>query len=158
MRKNTNDYNDNERYIRKGCLLSIVIASLGWIAVALLLSSCCTCRQMPVSNDKDSTNVHTEWRIDTLIERDSVFVSVKEKGDTVWLERVQYKYVYKYRDVAVHDTTIVVEEKTVEVPVEVEKQVPRKKSWFEQTQIYGFWLLLALWGLKYRKKIVRLIQ
>jgi len=155
MRKNTDDYNDNEKYIRRGCLLSIVIASLGWIAVALLLSSCCTCKPVVVGNDRDSTATHTEWRIDTIKEVDSVFVSVKEKGDTVWQETYKYKYIYKYRDVAVHDTTVVVEEKTIEVPVEVEKQVPRKKTWFEQTQIYGFWLLLALWGIKYRAKIFK---
>lgn len=66
--------------------------------------------------------------------------------------------VIRVRDsvaVEVHDTTTV-ERVTVEVPVEVVKEVPRKKSWFDKTQQYGFWLFLALWGIKYRKKLLAL--
>lgn len=134
-----------------GCFVPVLMA----IAIALALGSCCTCKQVPVSNDRDSTGWHTEWRIDTLKEVDSVFVSVREKGDTVWMTTYKYKYIYKTRDVEVHDTTTVVEKVTVEVPVEVAKEVPRKKGWFEKTQQYGFWLLLALWGFKYRNRLIK---
>ncbi len=134
-----------------GCCVPVLMA----IAIALALGSCCTCKQVPVSNDRDSTALHYEWQIDTIREVDSVFVSVKEKGDTVWMTTYKYKYIYKTRDVEVHDTTTVVEKVMVEVPVEVVKEVPRKKSWFDKTQQYGFWLLLALWGFKYRNRILK---
>ena len=69
--------------------------------------------------------------------------------------------VIRVRDsvaVEVHDTTTVVEKETIEVPVEVVKEVPRKKSWFDKTQQYGFWLLITLWGIKYRKKLLKLLR
>lgn len=134
-----------------GCFLPMLV-----MAVILLLNSgCCTCKPTPIVVDKDSTGWHSEWQIDTIREIDSVFVHIKEKGDTVWMTTYKYKYLYKTRDVEVHDTTTVVEKVPVEVPVEVVKEVPRKKSWFEKTQQYGFWLLLALWGFKYRNRLLK---
>ena len=128
----------NRQMAQGGCFapaLFIVVA----MAITIAMGSCCTCKHVVVGNDRDSTNVHTEWRIDTLKEVDSVFVSIREKGDTVWMEKYKYKYVYKYRDVAVHDTVTMTE--TVEVPVEVVKEVPRKKSWFEKMYLLKDYLL-----------------
>lgn len=134
-----------------GCFLPMLVMAI----ILLLFNGCCTCKKVAVGSDKDSTALHYEWQIDTIREVDSVFVSVREKGDTVWIEKYKYKYRYKTRDVEVHDTTTVVEKVTVEVPVEVVKEVPRKKGWFEKTQQYGFWLLLALWGFKYRNRLIK---
>lgn len=144
----------NRQMASGGCCVPMMLMAI--VAVLLCLGSCCTCKKAVVSDDRDSTALHYEWQIDTIKEVDSVFVSVREKGDTVWVEKYKYKYRYKTRDVEVHDTTTVVERVTVEVPVEVAKEVPRKKSWFDKTQQYGFWLLLALWGIKYRKKLIAL--
>lgn len=123
-----------------------------------LFAGCCTCKPVAVSNDRDSTATHTELHTDTFIERDSVFVSVREKGDTVWMERLQYKYVYKYRDVAVHDTVMQAVTETVEVPVEVVREVPRCLPWWEKAEAWGFWLLLAAWGWHYRAKIAAITR
>lgn len=137
-----------------GCCVPMLMAI---VAVLVCFGSCCTCKKAVVSNDRDSAAVHNEWQIDTIREVDSVFVSVKEKGDTVWMEKYKYKYIYKTRDMEVHDTTTVVERVTVEVPVEVVKEVPRKKSWFERTQIVGFWVMLALLGIRYRKRVLKFL-
>lgn len=37
----------------------------------------------------------------------------------------------------------------------ITKYVPYKLSWWEQTQIYGFWIFIAFLGIVYRKKILR---
>lgn len=145
----------NRQMASGGCCVPMLVAI---VAVLLCFGSCCTCKKVVVGNDRDSTAVHYEWQIDTIREIDSVFVSVREKGDTVWIEKYKYKYRYKTRDVEVHDTTTVVEKETIEVPVEVVKEVPRKKSWFDKTQQYGFWMLLSLWGIKYRKKLLKLLR
>ena len=134
-----------------GCFMPLFVV----VVILLLFCGCCTCKPTQIVIDKDSTGWHSEWQIDTIREVDSVFVSIREKGDTVWMEKYKYVYRYKTRDVEVHDTTTIVEKETVEVPVEVVKEVPRKKSWFDKTQQYGFWLLLAIWGFKYRNRILK---
>ncbi len=39
----------------------------------------------------------------------------------------------------------------------ITKYVPYKLSWWEQTQIYGFWIFIAFLGIAYRKKILRFL-
>lgn len=136
----------NRQIASSGCCVPVLMAIA--LAITMAMASCCTCKQVPVVSDRDSTGWHTEWKADTIKEVDSVFVSVKEKGDTVWMTTYKYKYIYKTRDVEVHDTVSVVEKETIEVPVDVVKEVPRKRSWFEKTEMIGFWVLLALWGIK----------
>lgn len=120
-------------------------------ALCLAFAGCCTCKPTAVTND--STGWHTEWRTDTVREVDSVFVSVKEKGDTVWLTTYKYKYRYLTHEVEVHDTVTVTQTETVVQTVEVEK--PRK--WLEVLAqavgilaltlgtIIGLWLLVKQW-------------
>lgn len=158
MEKDEKDTSKEDALVQlaaQGCLLEIVAFIATAIIAVICLTSCCTCKPTPIYNDRDSTGTHYEWKIDTIKEVDSVFVSIREKGDTVYVDKYKYVYRYKTREVEVHDTTTVVEKETVEVPVDVVKEVPRKKSWFDKTQQYGFWLLLALWGVRYRNRILK---
>ena len=124
------DVEENNRRMAygTGCLMPSLC-----LVLAIIVVGCCACKQLPVTIGTDSTTAHTEWRIDTIKEMDSVFVSVKEKGDTVRVETYKYKYVYRYRDVAVHDTVTIVEDRAVEVPVEVEVEKPL--SWWQRVSI-----------------------
>ena len=118
-----------------------------------LFAGCCTCKPTPAVNDRDSTGWHTEWRTDTVREIDSVFVSVKEKGDTIRITEYRYKYRYLTHEVEVHDTVTVTQTETVTQTVEVEK--PRK--WWEMLAqavgiltltlgtIIGLWVLVKHW-------------
>ena len=69
--------------------------------------------------------------------RDSIFVKEFAKGDTVYLDKYVYKYIYrdKYKTdsvfVAVHDTTT------------VEKLIEKKLTWGQRAKIDAFWWLLA---------------
>lgn len=75
--------------------------------------------------------------------RDSVYmydsVFVKEKGDTVWLE----KYKYIYRDKLRRDSIFKTDSIQVPYPVEIEKEVNRLTS-FQSFQIWCGRILLIL--------------
>lgn len=58
------------------------------ILLALLclgVSACTTVREIPVERIKTEYVSKNILKVDTFLEKDSIFV--KEKGDTVWLER-----------------------------------------------------------------------
>ena len=95
---------------------------LGFLIAAVLM---CSCRSV-------ETVVVTQHHTDTLMvmkhQRDSVWlhdsISVKEKGDTVTIEKWHTKYKVK----EVHDTTYVAKVDSIPVPYEVIKEVPAKLS------------------------------
>lgn len=118
--------------------------------IATLLYSCKSIKYVPVETTK------TEYRDkifrDSVTRYDSVYM--KEKGDTLILER--YRYLYK--NSIIRDTTIIRD--TIQVPysVEVIKQVKAPLTSWQSFQIWCgrfalFTLLLAciyfVWKLKY---------
>lgn len=56
----------------------------------------------------------------------------------------------EYRDSIVYKTKTVTETKTV--------QVPRELFWWQKTQIYGFWVILFIFVIVYRKKILSFVK
>ena len=102
------------------------------IFVVVLASACTTTRYVEVPV------VHTDTLRENRIERDSVWlhdsIHVKEKGDTVWFE----KWHVNYKEKIVHDT--IYQSRTDSVakpyPVYVEKEVAKKLTWWQKTQMY----------------------
>ena len=92
---------------------------------------------------------------DSLYFRDSVFISEKVKGDTVYIDRFKYRYIYK--DKYQTDTLIREVHDTTSVEVKVEKPLSARKS----AKLGAFWWLVAalfaafLWI--FRKPLLRLI-
>ena len=130
----------------KMCFWSMVLIVV--LLIILMLTGCTTTKYVTVP----------EYHTDTLIiqkhQRDSVWlhdsISIKEKGDTVRIEKWHTKYVEKQ----VHDTTYVAKRDSVPYPVEVVKEVPRPLT---KTQIamivIGFictFLVVAYIGRKIR--------
>ena len=118
-------------------------------AIATLLYSCKSIKYVPVETTK------TEYRDkifqDSVTRYDSVFM--KEKGDTLILER--YRYLYK--NSIIRDTTIIRDTIQVPYPVEVIKQVKVPLSGWLNFQVWCgrialFVLMLAciffVWKLK----------
>jgi len=105
--------------------------------LAMLMYSCKSVKYIPVETTK------IEYR-DNLI-RDSIIrydsVHVKDKGDTLILER--YKYLYKNR--IVKDSIFVNDTIHIPYPVEVVKQIKTPLSSFQNFQILcGRFVLFAL--------------
>jgi hypothetical protein len=123
--------------------------------LALLMCSCKTIEYVPVVEHE----VHHDSIYFTQVQRDSVWlhdsIAVKEKGDTVRIE----KWHTKYREKQVHDTTYVAKIDSIPVPYEVIKEVPAKLSKTQKGLILiGIMTLMAgvIFGAFRLKKILRL--
>ena len=109
------------------------------LAVCLVLLTACTTTKyvtVPVTHT-DTLYVATHQR-DSINVHDSIYI--KDRDDTVWIERWHTKYVERLRT----DTLIEHQTDTVSVPVEVQVEVPRRLTWWQQTRIHSGELLFAL--------------
>jgi hypothetical protein len=126
---------------RVGWVLALCIAVL--IALSLL-SSCTTTKYVEVERVRVDTAYITKWQKDSVWLHDSIHV--KEKGDTVLIEKWHTKYVEKQ----VHDTTYVATHDTIPAPFPQTEYVEKELSWWQRTQMYAgdvmLVCLLALLG------------
>lgn len=113
-----------------------------------VLSSCKTRTVvMTVPEIRTDTVIITKWQRDSIWLHDSVHVSEKTEGDTVWLE--VRKWHTKYVEKVVRDTTYIATHDTIPTPypVEVIKEVEKDLNWIERIQMglgkFSMWLLLA---------------
>ena len=99
-----------------------------FFATALLCCACETIKYVPIES------VRTEYRnsatINSVFLRDSIFV--KEKGDTLIVE----KYRYLYRDRILRDSVIVRDTLCVPYPVEVVKEVKKPLTGWQNFQVW----------------------
>lgn len=102
----------------------------------LLLVGCTTTRYVPVpSVSVDSVCVDRYLR-DSIYQRDSVFVNRWTAGDTVYQDKVVWKYVY--RDKVKYDTVSVLRSDSVRVPYPVERRLTK----WEQVRLnVGGWVI-----------------
>ena len=118
------------------------------LLLLLILSSCSSVRYVPVET------VRTDSLYFTKVERDSVYVrdsvSVLVKGDTVFKEKLRYKYVFMTKS----DTAYISRIDTVRVPYPVEAQIKAgQRAWMWTGKIAAVCLALAVVGLVIYKKI-----
>ena len=122
------------------------------------LSSCKTRTVvMTVPEIRTDTVMITKWQRDSIWAHDSVHVSEKTKGDTVWLE--VSKWHTKYVEKQVHDTIYQAKRDSIPVPYEVIKEVPAKLSKTQKgLMTLGILTLMAavIFGAFWLKKILRL--
>lgn len=123
--------------------------------LALLMCSCKTIEYVPVVEKE----VHHDSIYFTKVQRDSVWlhdsISVKDKGDTIRIERWRTKYIER----EVHDTIYQAKRDSIPVPYEVIKEVPAKLSKTQKGLILiGILTLMAaiIFGAFWLKKILRL--
>ena len=109
----------------------IIILSL---FAALFFASGCSPLVLVREVVRDSLIVRTTLDSVYLYEKDSIFV--KQKGDTVWLERWSIRY--KDKLIEKKDTTYI---NNVEVK---EVAVPAQLNWWQRWQIRSFWWLFGV--------------
>lgn len=100
-----------------------------FILAAVLLASCTTTKLIEVERVKTDTTYVTKQQRDSIWLHDSVLI--KEKGDTLWVERWHTKYVERTRT----DTLIRHRTDSVPVPYPVEKLIEKKLSWWQQLRL-----------------------
>ena len=124
----------------KGCFWSLVLSIVTFVIVSvLLLTSCTTTKVVEVEKVRTDTTYITKWQRDSVWLHDSI--RVREKGDSVWVERWHTKFVER----EVHDTLYQAKTDSIPVPYEVIKEVPASLSWWQRVRLWlGNIVLLAL--------------
>lgn len=131
---------DNVEKSYKGCWWSL----LGFIATMVLfavtaLTSCTTTKVVTVEKVRNDTTIITKWQKDSVWLHDSV--TVREKGDTMLIEKWHTKFVESIK----HDTTYAATHDTIPQPYPVEKKVPAELSWWQRLRIIlGNFVILAI--------------
>ena len=123
------------------------------LLACLVLCGCKTVRYVPVETVRTDSVYVDRWQRDSVYVRDSVWVNRWTAGDTVYQDKVVYKW--RYRDRWLRDTLRILRYDTVETPVPVEREL----GWLEQTRLKLFWpmvaavvvLPVAVWWLVKRK-------
>ena len=116
------------------------------ILLGILLSGCATTKYVEVPVDRVKIEYRDRVSIDTLYRNDSTII--REKGDTVFLEK--YKYIYRVKEL--RDTVNVTDTITVVKPVEVTKEVNKLHNWQIGLMVLGG-SAIALGGYKLIKFI-----
>ena len=126
----------------KGCFWSLVASIVMSVIVSvLLLTSCTTTKVVEVERVKTDTTYITKWQRDSVWLHDSI--RVREKGDSVWVERWHTKFVER----EVHDTLYQAKTDSIPVPYWKIKEVPAELSWWQKLRLWlGNIVLLALLG------------
>ena len=115
----------------------IMVEISAWLFVGALIglivvffASCTTEKIVAVEKVRTDTTTVTKWQRDSVWLHDSVYV--KEKGDSVWVEKWHTKYIEK----VTHDTLYQATHDTIPQPYPVEKEVPAKLTWWQSLRIW----------------------
>lgn len=117
-------------YIIKKVSRCITLAP--FMCLLFVIYSCRTVKYVPVETVKVDTTYINKLQRDSIYMLDSVYV--KEKGDTVLIE----KYKYLYRDKLVRDTLYMAKTDSIQVPYSVEKELTR---WQQFRMDFGGWAM-----------------
>lgn len=93
--------------------LALLAGLLGWLALA----GCSRAQYVPVETVRTDSIYLTQIQRDSIYKYDSIYI--KERGDTVFIDRYKYLFVDKLR----HDTLYVCRTDTVRVPYPVEREL-----------------------------------
>ena len=132
-----------------GCF-SYIIGILAGLLMAVLLAGCTTTKYVPVPEVHHDTVRITQQQRDSIHVHDSIYVSERQQGDTVFLQTV--KWHTAWRDRLVRDTFRLVSIDSIPYPVEVPVEVPAKLSYWQRLRMQtGDIALIALalflgWG------------
>lgn len=116
------------------------------ILLSVILVGCASTKYVEVPVPQVKIEYRDRTSIDTLIQNDSIII--KEKGDTVFLEK--YKYLYRTKEL--RDTINVTDTITVVNTVEVTKEVNKLHNWQVGLMVLGG-AAIALGGYKLIKFI-----
>lgn len=113
-------------------LLFIIITCI----MLSLLTGCKSVQYVPVETVRTDSVYVDHYLRDSIYQRDSVFVNRWTAGDTVYQDKVVWKYVY--RDKVKYDTVAILRSDSVRVPYPID----RKHTKWEQIRLdVGGWAI-----------------
>ena len=110
--------------------------TVAFCAIVLFCCACGTTKYVPVETTR--TEYRDIYLRDSIYFRDSIFV--KEKGDTLIVE----KYSYLYRDKVVRDSVFINDTIRVPYPVDVIKEVKKPLTGWQNFQVWSGRIALAV--------------
>ncbi len=119
----------------KGFIRGLFILALLIIAT-LCIISCKTIKEIPVETIRTEIEYKDRLQIDSVYIKDSIYV--RQSNDTIYVDKWQYKWIYK----ELIDTAYICHTDSVPYTVEVVKEVNRLSD-FQRNCIWGFWILLV---------------
>lgn len=104
-----------------------------------LLAGCKSVQYVPLETVKTDSMYIDRYQHDSIYLRDSVYVNRWTAGDTVYQDKIVYKYIY--RDKVKYDTINILRSDTVCVPYPVERRLTR----WEQVRLnVGGWAIAVV--------------
>ena len=116
------------------------------LVLGIIVSCCKSTKYIEVPVDRVKIEYRNSVSVDTIYRNDSTII--REKGDTVFLEK--YKYIYKVKELK--DTVNITDTITVVNTVEVTKEVNKLYNWQVGLMVLGG-VAIALGGYKLIKFI-----
>ena len=123
-----------------GAMLALALITVA----AALIGGCTKTVYLPTESaaSKTDTIAVMRWRTDTVVDRDTV--TLTQRGDTILLESTKWRW--RVRET--HDTVYQSKADSVYIekpcPVEVVKEVERKRSWWETALLWTGGIAVAL--------------
>lgn len=114
--------------------MAFVLTIVAIVIMCLLLSGCTTTRyvEMPGPTHTDTVRI-TQQQRDSIHVHDSIYVSEKRQGDTVYMQTV--KWHTAWRDRLVRDTFLLISIDSIPYPVEVPVEVPAKLTYWQRLRM-----------------------
>ena len=122
------------------------------VSLTLILCMMClfflSCRSVSSVQEVRSLEVQKFRSVDTIVMRDSVFISERQRGDTVYLTRTEWRDRWRIREVhdTIHNTQYITQ--TIEHPPQ--RYVPKFYKWCTIFWFASLTLMVARWWLKRR--------
>lgn len=144
---------NKEEKAYQGCGWSVICAVI--LLVAMML---CGCRTKEVGQNSQQTKTDTcyvdRWQHDSIyintLKHDSI--SIREKGDTVWIDRWHTRFQDRWRDRITHDSIYISKTDTLTNTFTVTEYKDKPLSWWQRLRInvggVVVWLLIgaAIYG------------
>ena len=130
-----------------------------WIKILCLLvltAGCSSVRYVPVETIRRDSVYITQIRIDSVVDRDSIYIKEWAKEDTVFIDKVKWKFRDRWRQTV--DTLQVVRVDSVQVPYPVEMKLNKWQSFKQDVGGLAIGLVLsavivfAVWWLIRRRQ------
>lgn len=137
---------DKER-MAAGCLqgAACIVVTIVALLLCALLGSCTTVKYVPVPEYHTDTLRVVQHQRDSIYLSDSIYVNDFVRDDTVY--KTVERWHTQYRDRWRTDTIYQSKRDSIPYPVEVEKEVPARLTWWQQTRLHLANIVLVVLGL-----------
>lgn len=88
-----------------------------------LLAGCKSVQYVPVETVRTDSVYVDRFQRDSIYQRDSVYINRWTAGDTIYQDKIVYKYIY--RDKVKYDTVAILRSDTVRVPFPVDRELSK---------------------------------